>query len=61
MRNFFKIVLSVLAAIFGIQSSKKAEDDFQQPGPWAYIITGIIFIILLVIGLLTIVSHVVPK
>jgi len=60
VRNFFKIVLSVLAALFGIQSRSKADEDFKQPGPWVYIVVGIVFIVLLVVGLAAIVSHVAP-
>lgn len=53
-----KIVLSVLAAIFGIQSSKKADQDFQETSPWIFILIGIVFLILFVSGLMLVVSRV---
>jgi uncharacterized membrane protein len=57
---FHKILMSVLAALFGIQSAKKASDDFEESSPWVFILIGIFLIILLVIGLLTIVMKVAP-
>jgi len=58
---FHKIVLSVIAALFGIQSSKKANEDFKETSPWAFIIIGIILVILFVMGLLTVVHAVAPQ
>jgi hypothetical protein len=55
---FHKIFMSVLAALFGIQSAKKASEDFEEPSPWVFIFIGIFLIVLLVIGLLTVVIKV---
>lgn len=53
-----KVILSVFAALFGVQSSKKAGEDFEEPSPWIFVIIGIILIVLLVFGLVMIVSKV---
>jgi hypothetical protein len=57
---FYKIVLSVIAALFGIQSSKKANEDFKETSPWIFIIIGIVLIVLLVLGLVSVVRFVAP-
>jgi hypothetical protein len=56
-----KIILSVLAALFGIQSRNKADQDFQESSPWVFIIIGIILVLMLVFGLLTVVHFVAPQ
>lgn len=54
--SFFRALFSVLAAFFGVQASKNAQEDFKQPGPWVFILIGITLLFLLVIGLATVVS-----
>lgn len=56
---FHKILLSVLAAFLGVQSSKKAKDDFQEPSPWMFILIGVILLIIFVSVLLTVVNLVI--
>lgn len=41
--NFFQIVLSVIAAAFGVQSSKNRERDFKGGNIYIYIAAGVIF------------------
>ena len=45
--GFGSIVMSTLAAAFGVQSSKNRERDFVKGNFKAYVISGIIFVIIL--------------
>ncbi len=54
--SFFQIISSTLAAGFGVQSRKNRERDFQQGRASQFIIAGIVFTVLFVIGMITIVS-----
>lgn len=49
--RLLKIIQSVLAAAFGVQSGNKYKEDFEATGPLPYIIVGLIltagFILLL--------------
>lgn len=53
--NVFQIVLSTLAAAFGVQSSKNRERDFTSGSVATYIIAGVIFTAVFVLGVLFIV------
>ena len=46
------VILSVLASAFGVQSQQNYQRDFSEKSPLPYIITGIIFTVLLVGGLM---------
>jgi hypothetical protein len=59
--SLFDIVKSVAAAAFGVQSSKNRERDFHQRSIVPYVVVGVIFVALFVIGLLTLVSQIVPS
>lgn len=41
--SFLQIVLSVIAAAFGVQSSKNRERDFKGGNIYVYIVAGVIF------------------
>lgn len=41
--NVFQIILSTLAAAFGVQSSKNRERDFTSGSITTYIVAGVIF------------------
>ena len=47
--GLFKVVTSVFAAMFGVQSAKNRERDFQHGRPAAYIIVGLIMTVLFVL------------
>lgn len=49
--SFIEIVKSAFAALFGIQNSKNRERDFQKGKPSDFIAIGIIFVVLLLIGM----------
>ncbi|MCV6627551.1 MAG: DUF2970 domain-containing protein [Cellvibrionaceae bacterium] len=57
----FDIVLSTLAAGFGVQSDKNRERDFEQGNMLAYIVSGLLFTLLLVVGVVLVVKMVLPE
>lgn len=52
----FKVMQSILAGAFGVQSDKRREEDFSSHSPWPYIIAGILFTASFVVGLVVIVK-----
>ncbi len=50
---------SGLAALIGIQSSQKHQNDFEQNSPWSYITMGILLISGFIILILNIVQWVI--
>ena len=54
--SLFKVVLSVIAAMFGVQSSKNQQRDFAKGRPAAYIIVGVIMTLLFILTLWTVVT-----
>ncbi|QCZ94809.1 DUF2970 domain-containing protein [Salinimonas iocasae] len=50
--RIISVILSVLASAFGVQSQQNYQRDFSEKSPLPYIITGIIFTVLLVGGLM---------
>ena len=59
--SFLSVIGSVLAAIFGIQSDKNRERDFQQGSATSYVVVGIIMVIGLVITMIIIVNSVISS
>lgn len=55
----FKIVQSILAGAFGVQSNRRREEDFSSSSPMAYIIAGIIFVLGFVITVALVVRWVI--
>lgn len=49
--SFWQICVSILAAMFGVQSEKSRARDFTQGNPWPYIAIGIAFIVVFVIAI----------
>jgi hypothetical protein len=58
--NFLQIMLSVIAAAFGVQTGKNYERDFTTGSPLPYIVGGIIFTALFVLTIVGVVSLVLP-
>ncbi|PTB88668.1 DUF2970 domain-containing protein [Pseudidiomarina aestuarii] len=54
------ILMSVLAALFGVQTEQNRQRDFANGNPAVYITVGVIFIVLFVVSLLLIVNWVLP-
>ena len=59
--KLLQVIGSVLAAMFGVQSDKNRQRDFQQNSATAFIIVGIIMVIALVITMLIIVKAVISS
>lgn len=56
--SFISVVLSVIAALFGVQTEQNRQRDFQHGKPALYIAIGVGFIVLFVLSLLLIVNWV---
>lgn len=59
--GFFSVAGSVLAALFGIQSDKNRQRDFQQSSASSFIVVGVIMVIGLVITMIVIVNSVISS
>jgi len=46
--SLWQVILSVLAAMFGVQSGKARERDFTHGNPWVFIVVGIIAVMVFV-------------
>ncbi len=57
LKDTFK---SIAAAFFGVQSNKNREKDFSQGKVSYFIIAGIISVIVFIVGLIAVVSLVMP-
>ncbi len=53
-----QVILSALAAMFGVQSEKKLERDFQSGDPASFIMVGIVLVILFILSLIFVVNTV---
>jgi len=47
--SFLSILLSTLAAAFGVQSNRNKERDFNSGNIWIFIIAGIVFTIVFIV------------
>ncbi|TMN94014.1 hypothetical protein CWB72_00620 [Pseudoalteromonas phenolica] len=57
MRKLLNIVQSVLAAMFGVQSQHKRQQDFSNKYLFiSFTLTSIVFVFLLVVGLIWLVG-----
>lgn len=56
-----QVIKSVLAAAIGVQSDENRQKDFEQGSLRTYIIAGLIFTVLFVVGLVFLVSTVLGK
>ncbi|WP_407331598.1 DUF2970 domain-containing protein [Enterovibrio sp. 27052020O] len=59
--SIWEVVKSVFAAMLGVQSDKNRQRDFKQSSMLPYILVGIIFVVLFVIGLIGLVSLIAPN
>ncbi|MCC7516957.1 MAG: DUF2970 domain-containing protein [Pseudomonadales bacterium] len=55
------IVLSTLAAAFGVQSSKNRERDFGKGNIKVYIISGLIFTVVFITTIVTLVKYLIKS
>lgn len=56
--NMLRILQSILAGAFGVQSDRRRQEDFSSHSPWPYIIAGIVFTVAFVVALILIVQAV---
>lgn len=54
--TIWQIIMSVLAAAFGVQSQQARARDFTHGNPAAYIIGGIVFVVVFVLVLVLVVQ-----
>jgi len=54
--TFLQMLSSVLAAAFGVQSSKNRERDFSRGKPLHFIILGVLFTVVFVLVVVTVVQ-----
>ena len=57
--NLIEVSRSVLAAFFGVQSSKNKERDFKHGSHRTFIIMGIVFTLVFIISIFSIVQFVI--
>ncbi|QYK01613.1 DUF2970 domain-containing protein [Shewanella psychrotolerans] len=55
-QSLFRLLLSTIAAFFGVQTERNRHRDFQSRSPIPFIIMGILIAIVLVISLIFIVK-----
>jgi hypothetical protein len=53
--GFLHIVMSTLAAAFGVQSNKNRERDFLSGNIYTYIIAGVVFTVTFVVAVILVV------
>ncbi|MDC0661838.1 DUF2970 domain-containing protein [Marinobacter sp. SS21] len=53
-----KVMQSILAGAFGVQSNKRREEDFASHSPWPYIAAGVLFTVGFVATLILLVQWV---
>jgi hypothetical protein len=54
--GFWQVVSSTVAAAFGVQSSRNRERDFAAGKPSHFIIAGLVFTVLFVLGMILLVN-----
>lgn len=59
--TFFEVMLSVLASAFGVQSSKNRERDFAKGNPVHFIMVGILFTVIFVVGMVLLVNTIITQ
>lgn len=60
LRAFFRLLISVLGAAIGVQKREIYEHDFQHGKPIVFIVAGLIFTILVILGLYGLVQWILP-
>ena len=56
IKEFWQVLLSVAASMFGVQSHQNYQRDFQKSSFIPFLIVGILFVVLLVVLLVWIVN-----
>jgi heme/copper-type cytochrome/quinol oxidase subunit 4 len=45
-----RVFSSVIASMFGVQSSRRRQEDFTSGSPWAYIVVGTVMTVLFILA-----------
>jgi len=56
--GFFTVVLSAMLAALGVQNRKNLERDFAHSSPFPFIVAGVVFTFLFVVGMIFLVKTV---
>lgn len=56
--NIWQVIISVLGAFIGVQSSRVRERDFQQKSPWIYIVFGLVLTLIFIFSVYAVVQWV---
>ncbi|MFC6438786.1 DUF2970 domain-containing protein [Bowmanella sp. JS7-9] len=56
MSRLWRIIQSVLASAFGVQSEANRQADFNQESFVPYILVGVVFVALFIAGLIALVN-----
>lgn len=59
--SFRQVVSSTLAAAFGVQSSRNRERDFKRGRMLPFIVAGVVFTLLFVLGVVAVVHLVLSR
>ena len=59
--GLFSVFQSVIAAMFGVQSEEKRQQDFAGGNPINYIVVGIVMVIIFILTLVAIVNSILEK
>ncbi len=54
-KSLLQALLSVLAAMFGVQSERNRQDDFTSGSPWRYLLSAVLMVALFVFGVILLV------
>lgn len=54
----WRIILSTLAAAFGVQSNRNREQDFTHGNIYVYIVSGLVFTVIFIVAIAMIVNFV---
>ena len=56
--SFIQVLLSVAASMFGVQSDKNRQFDFEQTSFLPYLIVGVLFVVIFVLSLIGLVNFI---
>ena len=58
--GIWHVLLSTLAAAFGVQSNRNREQDFTHGSVTVYIVTGVLFTVFFVVTVIVVVNLILP-
>lgn len=58
--SIFQVMRAVSASMLGVQSNKNYQDDFATNSVVPYLVVGVIFVLILILGLVALVNALVP-